>query len=127
VLSWSNRKNFKNRFRHEELIDVFKCIDVYMDLKKIEKISKALSDVNRLKILDHITGNGGIAYCSTLQECVNLAQPSISHHIKILIEADLIDAEKEGRNHKYVLNMTSFNGYLKAIEELVWAASKKPD
>lgn len=92
-----------------------------IDLKKIEKISKALGDVNRLKILDHIAGNGGIAYCSTLQECVNLAQPSISHHVKILIEAGLIDSEKEGRNHKYVLNIEIFNEYFKSIGKLVEA------
>lgn len=90
-----------------------------IEFKKIEKISKALGDVNRLKILDHIAGNGGVAFCSTLQECVNLAQPSISHHVKILIEAELIDSEKEGRNHKYVLNIENFKRYFKGIENLV--------
>ena len=56
-----------------------------MNLKKLEKISKALGDVNRLKILNHIAKNGGTGQCSAIQTCVDLAQPSVSHHIKILI------------------------------------------
>lgn len=73
-------------------------------LKQLEKIAKALGDVNRLKILRQIARHGGTGACSAVQECLSLAQPSVSHHIKILIEAGLLEAEKEGRNHKYSLN-----------------------
>lgn len=86
-----------------------------VNLKKLEKISKALGDVNRLKILHLIAKHGGTGQCSAIQECINLAQPSVSHHIKILIEAGLIEAEKEGRNYKYILNRNNFNEYLEAI------------
>ncbi len=84
-------------------------------LKKIEKISKALGDVNRLRILQHIANQGGTGQCSAIQECLTLAQPSVSHHIKILIEADLIEAEKEGRNYKYRLNRVILQEYIEAI------------
>lgn len=86
-----------------------------MNLKKLEKISKALGDVNRLKILNHIAKNGGTGQCSAIQSCLDLAQPSVSHHIKILIEAELIEQEKEGRNHKYLFNRDTFNEYLDAL------------
>jgi len=72
--------------------------------KQISKISKALGDSNRLKILSHISKKGGCGQCSDIQDIIDLTQPSISHHIKILIEAGLIEPEKEGRNHKYTLN-----------------------
>lgn len=94
-----------------------------INLKKTEKIAKALGDVNRLKILNHIAGQGGTAYCSAIQECVNLAQPSISHHIKILLEADLIVSEKEGRSHKYMLNTKTFKHYISAIDEIMLVKS----
>lgn len=84
-------------------------------LKKLEKISKALGDVNRLKILNLIARHGGTGQCAAVQECVELAQPSVSHHIKILIEAGLIDAHKEGRTYKYTLNHTELGQYLEAI------------
>lgn len=73
-------------------------------LKQLEKTAKALGDQNRLKILHLIARQGGTGACSAVQECLNLAQPSVSHHVKILIEAGLIQAEKEGRTHKYTLN-----------------------
>lgn len=85
------------------------------NFKKIEKISKALGDANRLKILHLIAKNGGTGQCSAIQECLELAQPSVSHHIKILVEAELIEAIKEGRNYKYMLNRSCLNDYLQAV------------
>ena len=75
-----------------------------LTLKQVEKISKALGDANRLKILQHISKKGGSGQCSEIQDVLDLTQPCISHHIKILVEAGLIEPEKEGRNHKYTMN-----------------------
>ncbi|AHM60129.1 regulatory protein ArsR [Flammeovirgaceae bacterium 311] len=97
-------------------------IDMTVTLKQLEKISKALGDVNRLKILQLIAKHGGIGQCAAIQESIDLAQPSVSHHIKILIEAGLIEAQKEGRNHKYILNKDTFDAYLQAMNSQVLAA-----
>jgi len=86
-----------------------------LSLKQIEKISKALGDANRLKILQHISKKGGCGQCSEIQDVIDLTQPSISHHVKILLEAGLIDAEKEGRNIKYTLNEQIIKDYSSAI------------
>jgi ArsR family transcriptional regulator, arsenate/arsenite/antimonite-responsive transcriptional repressor len=91
---------------------------VPLTIKQIEKISKALGDSNRLKILHYIANKGGCGQCSGIQDVVDLAQPSISHHVKILIEAGLIEPEKEGRNHKYTLNKELIDGYKKFLNEL---------
>ncbi len=101
------------------IADRFIYIDLYiqmiLSLKQIEKISKALGDANRLKILQHISKRGGCGQCSEIQGVIDLTQPSISHHIKILLEAGLIEAEKEGRNHKYTLNEQIIKDYSAAI------------
>jgi ArsR family transcriptional regulator, arsenate/arsenite/antimonite-responsive transcriptional repressor len=89
-----------------------------LSLKQIEKISKALGDANRLKILQHISKEGGCGHCSDINDIIELAQPSISHHIKILIEADIIEPAKEGRNHKYTLNEKLMKDYTHAITQL---------
>lgn len=89
-----------------------------LSLKQLEKIAKALGDVNRLRILHHISKKGGSGQCSEIQDIIDLAQPSISHHIKILIEAGLIEPEKEGRNHKYSLNEKLVKEYSNAINQL---------
>jgi len=89
-----------------------------LNLKQVEKISKALGDANRLKILHHISKKGGCGQCSEIQDVIDLTQPSISHHIKILVEAGLIEAEKEGRNHKYNLNEQLVKEYTAAVNLL---------
>jgi ArsR family transcriptional regulator, arsenate/arsenite/antimonite-responsive transcriptional repressor len=89
-----------------------------LDLKSIEKISKALGDKNRLSILLHITKKGGCAACAEIHDIIDLTQPSISHHVRILTEAGLIEPEKEGRNFKYTLNVKMLDEYLKFLEKL---------
>jgi ArsR family transcriptional regulator len=89
-----------------------------MDIKSVEKISKALGDRHRLNILQHITKKGGCAQCSEIHEIIDLAQPSISHHVKILSEAGLIEPEKEGRHFKYTLNVSVLENYLKFLQKL---------
>jgi ArsR family transcriptional regulator, arsenate/arsenite/antimonite-responsive transcriptional repressor len=86
-----------------------------LPLKQIEKISKALGDSNRLKILQHISKRGGCGQCSEIQDIIDLTQPSISHHIKILVDAGIIEPEKEGRNHKYTLNEQLLKDYTLTI------------
>ena len=89
-----------------------------LSLQQIEKISKALGDTNRLKILQYIAGKGGCGECSGLQGVIELAQPSISHHVKILVESGLIEGEKDGRNYSYHLNADVLNEYLSALQQL---------
>ncbi len=89
-----------------------------IDLKSIEKISKALGDKNRLLILGHLTKKGGSAQCAEITGVIDLSQPSISHHVRILVEAGLIEPEKEGRNLKYTLNEKVLENYLKFLGHL---------
>jgi ArsR family transcriptional regulator len=89
-----------------------------LTFKQIEKISKALGDSNRLKILNYISDEGGCGECSALQQIIGLAQPSVSHHVKILLESGLIRAEKEGRNYHYTLNNGLLNQYTDALRTL---------
>jgi ArsR family transcriptional regulator len=88
------------------------------ELKSIEKIAKAMGDKNRLSILMHITENGGWAQCADIHGIIDLTQPSISHHVKILVEAGLIEPEKEGRNFKYTLNISALETFCKFLSRL---------
>ena len=88
------------------------------ELKFAEKVSKALGDPHRLNILQHITRKGGCAPCSEIHEIIDLAQPSVSHHMKILTESGLVEAQKEGRHFKYTLNAAVLETYLKFLQKL---------
>jgi ArsR family transcriptional regulator len=89
-----------------------------MELKQIEKISKALGDVSRLTILLNMSKRKGIMQCSEIMAVLDLAQPSVSHHIKTLTEAGLIEPEKEGRSYSYQLNTTLLNDYIATMKEI---------
>lgn len=89
-----------------------------MDLKQIEKISKALSDVNRLKILQYMQKNQGKVECTKACTILDLAQPSISHHIKKMVEAELINKHKIGRNYNYSLNHEVYDAYKRRLDNL---------
>ncbi len=84
----------------------------------VEKVSKALGDANRLKILQYISQSEGQGQCSEIQNFIELAQPSISHHIKILLEAGLIVQKKMGRNHYYSLNGHTLDNYATFLKQL---------
>jgi ArsR family transcriptional regulator len=91
---------------------------MYMDAKKAEKISKALADPNRLTILKEIKKSKRCLYCSDLNEKINLAQPSIAHHLKLLLESELVTSDKDGRNVRYYLNNKLMDEYIQFIEGL---------
>ena len=89
-----------------------------MDAKRAEKIAKALADPNRLMILKEFKKNKDCLYCCNLGDTINLAQPSISHHMKLLIDSELITSGKEGRNVKYSLNNKMLDEHIGFIKGL---------
>jgi ArsR family transcriptional regulator len=102
------------------IIDTFASINVFqLELKQIEKISKALADTNRLEILQNMSERKGCIQCSEIMAMTKLAQPSVSHHVKTLIEAGLIEAEKDGRNYSYQLNKNLLTEYLTWVNKII--------
>jgi ArsR family transcriptional regulator, arsenate/arsenite/antimonite-responsive transcriptional repressor len=89
-----------------------------MDPKKAEKISKALADPNRLTILKEIKKSKDCLYCVDLNTKINLAQPSIAHHLKLLIDCELVTSDKEGRHVRYYLNSKLLDDYIGFLEGL---------
>lgn len=89
-----------------------------MDSKKFEKVSRALSDPNRIVILEKFKKKKDCLYCAEIHDTLDLAQPSVSHHLKQLVDADLLLPEKEGRNLKYTLNEVVLNDYIAFLNAL---------
>jgi len=89
-----------------------------MDSKKFERISRAIGDPHRLQILQKFRKKNDPLYCSEIHDFLDLAQPSISHHLKQLVDADLLLPQKEGRNLKYVLNQEILNDYIAFLTTL---------
>jgi len=90
---------------------------IEMNHKQAEKISKALADPNRLLIIKEIKKQKGF-YCSELENVVDLAQPSICHHMKLLTDTEVVLSEKEGRNVKYSINNKIIDEYIDFLKTL---------
>jgi len=72
------------------------------------KIFKALSDPNRLSILDMLSC-GELCACKILEK-FNITQPTLSHHMKILCDSGLVNARREGKWMHYSLNSENIKG-----------------
>ncbi len=72
---------------------------------------KALADPTRRKILELLAQNDRNA--GDIAEYFNISKPSISHHLGILKNADLITDERQGQNIVYSLNTTVFQDVVK--------------
>ena len=67
------------------------------DAAELERLFKTLADRNRLRILNVLLGAGGEEVCvCEFQPTLGLAQPTVSHHLKQLVRAGLLEREKRG-------------------------------
>lgn len=77
---------------------------------------KALADPTRRKILEllkkHDMNAGEIA------EKFNMTKPSISNHLNILKQADLVDSEKQGQNVIYSLKTSVLEDIMNILSNL---------
>lgn len=70
----------------------------------MNEIFKALADPTRRKILKMLRERDLTA--GEIAEHFDMTKPSISHHLNILKQANLVLSEKQGQNIYYSLNMT---------------------
>ena len=90
-----------------------------MDDKKIATVLKALCDENRVKIIRALQ-SGEKCACKLLQE-INVSQPTLSHHMKILCDSGIVSGRKEGKWTHYSISPQGAmlaKEYLNSITEL---------
>jgi ArsR family transcriptional regulator len=74
------------------------------DAAELERLFKALADKHRLRILNILLHAGGEAVCvCEFQPALGISQPTVSHHLKQLTEAGLLEREKRGSFAYYAL------------------------
>ena len=81
------------------------------------RIIKALSDPSRLKIVD-ILSCGEMCACDILEH-FDFTQPTLSHHMKVLMECDIVECRKEGLWNYYSLNSTNCNKLILFLMSLI--------
>lgn len=79
---------------------------------------KALSSEVRLRMVDLIYHGGGEVCVCELQDEFDLSQPTISHHLKVLREAGLIQSRQEGTFVYHRVNAEAFTGLAALMDRL---------
>ncbi len=81
------------------------------------KVFKAFCDENRLMILELL--QSGEKCACLLLERLNIAQSTLSHHMKILCESGIVKSRKEGKWTHYSLNEEGCEFAKKLIGDLI--------
>ncbi|RQD78083.1 MAG: ArsR family transcriptional regulator [Candidatus Syntrophonatronum acetioxidans] len=82
-------------------------------MEKMTVFFKALSENTRLEIIN-ILLKGDQCVCKIMDD-LQLSQPAVSHHMKILKQAGLVNAHRQGKWIHYSLNKDAF----KEIEQIL--------
>lgn len=81
-------------------------------------INKALSDPKRFEILQRLGTAKDAPTCTCLRDWTGLSPATISHHIKELESAGLIEVERAGKFALLTLNRDVWDAYLRRLAEL---------
>lgn len=87
-----------------------------VDPWQLAKFLKALADEKRLQIV-RLLGRRSICVCE-LESLVELSQPAVSHHLKILREAGVVNDTRQGKWIYYSLNEDNYTMMLNALTVL---------
>ncbi|MCV7259527.1 ArsR/SmtB family transcription factor [Mycobacterium shimoidei] len=90
--------------------------------ERIAAVLKALAEPTRLRLVSLIAAHKDAEACvCDLTEPVGLSQPTVSHHLKVLVEAGLIDREQRGKWAYYRL----VPGVLDALATMLTGTSRR--
>ena len=82
--------------------------------EEFDKISKALADPQRREILQKLVSNR--LNCTDVHALFNVSQPTVSHHLKELANAGLLDKEKQGQFCFYHVRAEVLSAYIGELE-----------
>ncbi|MBP5735464.1 MAG: winged helix-turn-helix transcriptional regulator [Candidatus Methanomethylophilaceae archaeon] len=80
-------------------------------------VFKALSDSNRLRILEMLV-DGELCACKLL-EAIDVRQPTLSHHMKILCKCGLVRSRREGQWSYYLIEPDRLNEIIDYLSGLM--------
>ena len=87
---------------------------VYLDTARI---LKALSDPKRLRIVDMLSC-GELCACKIL-EAFQITQPTLSHDMKVLLEAGIVTDRREGKNIYYSLHQERLAAFQHTMQSIL--------
>lgn len=88
-----------------------------MDNKRVAVMFKAFCDENRVQILQ-LLRDGEKCACRILDE-MQITQPTLSHHMKILCDSGVVVGRKEGKWMHYSISEDGLENVMNYLEKLM--------
>ncbi len=89
------------------------------------RIFQLLSDPTRLAILRDLRG-GELCACEVLEN-LKISQPTLSHHLSLLVDSGFVAARKEGKWRHYSLMPQALHGICSLAEEILKASQPEKE
>ena len=99
--------------------------DCDIDSSQVASVMAALGHPARIKILRQLAGCGECC-CGDVVERLDLAQSTVSQHLKVLVAAGLVIYEPQGPRSRYVLNRPALQSVSSAFGKLMDVCCSPP-
>ena len=96
-----------------------------VDADQFQRIAKALADPRRFEILEHIAQQAEVG-CRRLCGCFPVRQATISHHLKELAGAGLVESRRDGQFVYYRIRPGVFDSYMAELRRRMAVAESAP-
>jgi ArsR family transcriptional regulator, arsenate/arsenite/antimonite-responsive transcriptional repressor len=92
--------------------------ELKLDARGFALISKALADPKRFEMLQRIAASKDAPTCSCVRDWLGLAPATVSHHLKELESAGLVNVERDGKYARISLRRDVWDAYLNRLSSL---------
>src|ERR1700723_2588608 len=96
-----------------------------MDRAQVEKVSKALADETRLMIFEAISAKDHVN-CSELVAMRGVTPATVSHHLRVLTEAGLVECKREGQFVCSRVVPSAIEDYTRTLSRIARGGGKTP-